>query len=78
MFPNQELKGDELQRAIYQVKKAKPLRDLTIYEVSRVTKYIFCCCDCSKKKESKHGEDHVDKYNHKIKPSIVELNDLHA
>lgn len=64
MFDDQELRGNDLQRARYQVKKAKPLRDLTIYEISHVMKFICCCCYRREKKDpnkDQHADDHVGK-----------------
>ena len=60
MFDDQVLTGDDLRRARLQVKMAKPLRHLSITEVSTVCKYCCCCFFGMKSKGIYKETDHVE------------------
>lgn len=53
------------------VKKAKPLQDLSIYEISKICEYICCCC-YHKKSKNKIDEgpdvadDHIARQDYHI------------
>ena len=59
MFKDQVLRGDDLRRARLQVKMNKPLRNLSITDVSTICKYC-CCCLTGKKNMIYKDTDHVE------------------